>query len=110
MFRLQIDKTQVEVLETESMTSGSIGIYTLRCGFSDHWDGFDKVAIFYTDNGDDAYRVPLSETDSCTIPDGVLEEAGSEVFVGICGTNEQGHKIPTIGVSIGKLLEGVCNK
>lgn len=108
MFRLQIDKTQVEVLETEPMTSGSIGIYTLRCGFSDHWDGFQKTAIFYTES-DTVSKVELDEDDSCIIPSEVLMESGVEVFVGICGTHSDERKIPTVAVSIGKVLEGICN-
>lgn len=108
MFRLQINKTQVEVLETEPMTSGSIGIYTLRCGFSDHWDGFEKTAVFYTSSGEDSFRVLLDSDDSCIIPAGVFEEPDAEVYVGVCGTKGD-LKIPTVAVSIGKVLTGICN-
>lgn len=109
MFRIQIDKTQVKVLETEPMTSGSIGIYELRVGFSSHWDGFEKTAIFYTGDRDTVIRVLLDKNDSCIIPFEVLSEPGMEVFVGVCGVKGDKLKIPTVAVSIGKVQTGICN-
>jgi hypothetical protein len=60
--------------------------------FDNTWDGFDKIAVFW--RGNESYRVPLMESDTCKIPWEILRNKGV-FYIGCIGTKADGTTVTT---------------
>lgn len=118
MFRIQVNKSEIEVLERESLVSGSVGINKVRFSFSKDWDGYVKTAIFISDyvppiidDEEEELIGPVSalldENNECYIPHEVLAYA-APLRVGVCGTKDETQIMPTRIASLGQIQEGIC--
>lgn len=105
MFRLQIDKNRIEVLERERVTSGSVNVYDVLFDFSQEWNGLTRTAVFKA-AGSEQVSVLLDGSDQCTIPWETLSSQGRQLTVGVYGTRGEDIVLPTIWASLGTILEG----
>ena len=72
------------ITSAPQISSGGVNTDSLKCTFSELWNGFTKYAVFFK-NDFLAYRVPLDSDGQCLIPNVVLAEPGTMRF-GVFGT------------------------
>jgi len=105
MFELYADKVKLSVQRREAVTSGSVNVYRARFGFSRHWDGLEKTAIFQA--GDTVVSVLLDENGECAIPWEALSAHGVELLAAVYGARASGEIVlPTAWASLGVILKG----
>lgn len=112
MFKLQVSKTRIEVLEVETITSGAKNAIDVKFCFSEDWKGLTKTAFFRS--GKPFREVTaswlLNNENTCKIPAEVLTRPNLDLFVGVRGnasTREGGDVvIPTIWAKLGEIKEG----
>lgn len=112
MFRLQVSKTRIEVLEVETITSGAKNAIDVKFCFSEDWKGLTKTVFFRS--GKPSREVTaswlLNNENTCKIPAEVLTRPNLDLFVGVRGnssTREGGDVvIPTIWAKLGEIKEG----
>lgn len=63
MFLLSASKVHLNVLQRETVTSGSVNVYLVRFDFNSDWDGLDRTAVFQA--GDDKISVVLDASSEC---------------------------------------------
>lgn len=105
MFSLTANKVLLNLKERETVTSGSVNVYTVQFAFSSEWDGLDKTAVFQA--GSDVISVVLDESQTCTIPWEVLENPRRTLYAGVYGTKDGNVVLPTIWASLGTIQQGV---
>lgn len=105
MFSLTANKVLLKLNERETVTSGSVNVYTVQLAFSSEWDGLDKTAVFQA--GSDVISVVLDESQTCTIPWEVLENPRRTLYAGVYGTKNGDVVLPTIWTSLGTIQQGV---
>lgn len=105
MFSLTANKVLLNLKERETVTSGSVNVYTVQFAFSSEWDGLDKTAVFQA--GSDVISVVLDESQTCTIPWEVLENPRRTLYAGVYGTKGGNVVLPTIWASLGTIQQGV---
>ena len=106
MFSLTANKVHLNVVERETITSGSINVYTVQFQFSPDWDGLARTAVFHA--ADTTISVLLDGTNECSIPWEVLQDANRALCVGVYGTRGGDVVLPTIWATLGTIKEGVC--
>lgn len=106
MFSLQANKVHLNVVERETITSGSVNVYTVQFQFSSDWDGLTKTAVFHA--ADTTVSVLLDDSNECAIPWEVLQIANRALCVGVYGTRGEDVVLPTIWATLGTIKEGVC--
>lgn len=120
MFKLQVTKTNIQVLEVETVTSGSKNAVDVKFCFSEEWDGLTKVVFFKA--GKPSHEVTtsilLNSTNTCKIPAEVLTRPGLDLLCGVRGTKAQNARfarssgetgeviIPTIWDKLTEIKEG----
>lgn len=111
MFRVQVDKTQLAVIDTEPTTSGSAQVYDIEFAFSPDWDGFQKTAVFMVEDGRqqliNTIDVLLDQSNRCKIPHEMFQMYGYTVTVGVYGIKESSHILPTVVVNLTEVIRGV---
>lgn len=111
MFRVQVDKTQLAVIDTEPTTSGSSQVYEIEFAFSPDWDGFKKTAVFMVEDERqqlvNTIDVLLDQTNRCKIPHEMFQMYGYIVTVGVYGIKEKSHILPTVVVNLTEVIRGV---
>jgi len=103
MLRINVNLVTATVQETETLTSGRVG---LQCGFtfSSEWDGLLKTATF---EGAESADVAMLDGDVVTVPHECLSAPGAKLRVGVCGMNTDGDiVIPTIWANAGRIQQG----
>lgn len=115
MFVLHANKTSIEVLEKEIVTTGSVNVYQCKISFSEDWDNLVKTAVFKV--GNDSKSVLLTDvgTDEdtgeqfsyCSIPPQILDEYNRTLYIGLYGILGDEVILPTIWKSLGTVREGV---
>lgn len=105
MIRLSINTRHAYKVYTEMITSGSSGI-PVSFIFSPEWDGLTKIATF---SGSGVKRDIVLTEDHAVVPYEVLVSAGSELQIGVYGTDGQDGRIiiPTVWADVGRIREGV---
>ncbi len=83
----------LHIVAAPVLSSGGVGDTVLTVDFSDHWEGFEKTAVFYRSE-DSVFHVVMKE-DSCLVPWEVLADAGT-FFFGVMGV--QGDTVRTSDV------------
>lgn len=105
MFELSASKVFLNVIQRETVTSGSANVYLCQFQFDDSWDGLDRTAVFQS--GDDKVSVILDGTNQCQIPWEVLENPRRTLEAGVYGTKDGNVVLPTVWASLGTIKEGV---
>lgn len=109
MFVVQADKSQLSIVEREILVANAVEVYPVRFLFSEYWNDFTKVAIFYNDSNEyNRYSVLINDNGEVTIPHEVLTDVGALVYVGICGEGAPSRHLPTLIISLGRIQEGIC--
>lgn len=106
MFSLTANKVHLNVVERETITSGSVNVYTVQFKFGSDWDGLTKTAVFHA--ADTTISVLLDGTNECSIPWEVLQDANRTLCVGVYGTRGGNIVLPTIWAALGTIQAGVC--
>lgn len=113
MFRLQVSKTRIEVLEVETITSGAKNAIDVKFCFSEDWKGLTKTAFFRSgkpSRGVTAFCQLLNNENTCKIPAEVLTQFRRDLFVGVRGNASKMEfgdvVIPTIWAKLGEIKEG----
>ena len=104
MFELSASKVFLNVIQRETVTSGSVNVYLCQFQFDDSWDGLDRTAVFQS--GDDKVSVILDGTNQCQIPWEVLENPRRTLEAGVYGTKDGNVVLPTVWASLGTIKEG----
>ena len=88
----------------ELLTAGMAKAVTVESVFSDDWDGLTKTAVF--SNGRTTVDVLESAWDGnkVVVPHEILADAGPIARVGVYGADESGVVLPTVWVSLGKVM------
>lgn len=106
MFALYASKNQLEILEKEPVTSGSVNVYKVRFEFSEDWQGLTRKAVFQA--GEVSRSALLDESGECVIPWEVLAEYHplTRLRAGAYGCADE-TALPTVWADLGIILQGV---
>lgn len=104
MFYLHANKNNLAVSKVEKITSGSVGVNTVKFCFSKEWDGTAKTVLFKAKK--EQISIILDENDTCKIPWEALKVPNAELFVGVYGTRGGDLVMPTIWAKLGTIREG----
>lgn len=105
MIIFRANSRQANCLSDDAITTGSAGI-EVRFSCSDEWDGLARVAIF---KGSGEQVDMLITDDVCTVPQKVLTKSGSQLRIGLYGTDGSGDlMIPTVWADAGRILSGAA--
>ena len=88
----------------ELLTAGMAKAVTVEFVFSDDWSGLTKTAVFSA--GRTTVDVLESEWDGnkVVVPHEIMADAGPIARVGVYGANADGLILPTVWVTIGKVM------
>lgn len=106
MFLLSADKSKLNVLQKEIITSGSVNVYDVKFQFGNEWDDMERVAVFRV--GKERVSIVLDHTNMCKLPWECVREnyIGREILAGVCGMIGETIVLPTIWGSLGTIKEG----
>lgn len=104
MFILYAKKNILEVTQKETVTSGSVNVYTVQFNFNEDWNGLVKTAVFKV--GNNSAAVLLDDTNECTIPWEVLDSPMRPLEIGVYGTKDAEIVLPTIWANAGEVKQG----
>lgn len=99
MIEFSADKVNLTVVSSETITSGSVGVYICKFSFSDDWAGFLRIAVFRS--AGQRWEAALNESDMCVIPWEATQTPYSELTVGVYGITNSGKVLPTVWASLG---------
>lgn len=102
MIEIKVAGRSAACTGAELLTSGSVGMQA-KFTFDDAWDALAKTAVFIAG---DTTRDVLLTGDTCTIPWEVLRYPGTDMIVGVYGTNGGTLVIPTIYAHVGRVKCG----
>ena len=109
IIRMQCVDQTLHIISKPTLASGGINEDIIKFSFCDLWEGFAKVAIFYTDP-ELPYFQPLDENDSCIIPWEVLTKDGV-LYIGVFGEGADGtlrtSKLVSYKIAKGAITEGL---
>lgn len=110
MFKLQVNKTRIELLEVETLTSGSKNVSQVEFCFSDDWAGLKKSVLFRAGNPPKQVTastvLPTTLPNICKIPEEVLVSPNRYLYCGVKGKKGEETVIPTIWVRLGEIFDG----
>ena len=109
MFSFTVNKNEIIMTESETITSGSVNAYECKFDFSEDWEGLAKTVTFRA--GYVKISVILDSTNMCSIPWEVLEKDATQLYCGIRGTvtaydEEEDAIIPTVYCLLGTIRKG----
>lgn len=104
MFILEANKNRLALKQRESVTSGSVNVYTARFAFSDDWDGLTRTAIFKA--GEESRSVLLDDSNEAVIPWEVLKKPNIRLTCGVYGTKDGDTVLPTVWADMGVIWRG----
>lgn len=106
MFELYAEKNQLCVRRRESVTSGSVNVYTAAFSFSEDWEGLTKTAVFRA--GERTVSVLLDDTAEASVPWEVLAVPGLRLFAGVYGARGEETALPTVWADLGYIQTGAA--
>ena len=109
MFYFTVNKNEIIMTESETITSGSVNAYECKFDFSEDWEGLAKTVTFRA--GYVKISVILDSTNMCSIPWEVLEKDAVQLYCGVRGTvtaydEEEDAIIPTVYCLLGTIRKG----
>ena len=109
MFTFEVNKNEIKMTESETVTSGSVNVYLCQFTFSEDWEGLAKTITFRAGNA--SISVLLDGTNICSIPWEVLEHDAVQLYCGARGTvtdidTEEEAVIPTVYCLLGTIRKG----
>lgn len=110
MFKLHANKTRLELIEVEQITSGSYNVNEVKFCFSEDWNDTVKTVVFKVGSGQNEVIVKRAlnvSTLTCLIPQEVLLKPNVDLYCGIYGKRAGTFVIPTIWANLGTIKEGV---
>lgn len=105
MFILFTSKNKLMARQRETLTSGSVNVYTARFEFDQNWTGLTQKAVFR--GSGKTISVLLDENGECTIPWETLTQHGGTLSAGAYGTQDD-TVLPTVWADLGPILEGTA--
>lgn len=105
MFLVEVSKNQVNVVQKEPITPGSVNAYLVSFSFSEEWEDLTRVAVFKADA--DPVNVLLDDSNECFIPWEVMTNKEQPILFGVYGTMGSKVVLPTVWANAGTTLEGV---
>ena len=105
MIQIHINKACAHLCSPpELLTAGMAKAVGVRFAFSEEWDGLTKTAVFT--NRKKTVDVLESEWDGnrLIVPYEILADAGLIARVGVYGSNASGVVLPTVWVTLGKVM------
>jgi hypothetical protein len=90
--RLLVSDTKMQMVQSAQSVEKCVNFDEAEFVFDNTWDGFDKIAVFW--RGNESYRVPLMESDTCKIPWEILRNKGV-FYIGCIGTKADGTTVTT---------------
>lgn len=105
MFLVDVQKNQVNVIQKEPITSGSVNAYLVSFSFSEEWQDLTRVAVFKADT--EPVNVLLDDSNECFIPWEVMISKDQPILFGVYGTLGSRVVLPTVWANAGTTIEGV---
>ena len=88
----------------ELLTAGMAKAVTVEFVFSDDWDGLTKTAVFSAGRTTVDVLESAWDGNKVVVPHEILADAGPIARVGVYGANADGLILPTVWVTIGKVM------
>lgn len=88
----------------ELLTAGMAKAVTVEFVFSDDWDGLTKTAVFSAGRTTVDVLESAWDGNKVVVPHEILADAGPIARVGVYGANEDGLILPTVWVTLGKVM------
>ena len=88
----------------ELLTAGMAKAVTVEFVFSDDWDGLTKTAVFSAGRTTVDVMESAWDGNKVVVPHEILADAGPIARVGVYGANEDGLILPTVWVTLGKVM------
>lgn len=111
MFRLYVDQASIKTKAIEPLTSGRVGL-KVQISFNQDWLNLTKIVSYeYRTPGEPTVEIQDEEFDGVvsTVPAGVLENSGGELYIAIKGINDGKIVIPTIYALLGVVWPSVAS-
>lgn len=89
---------------TELLTAGMAKAVTVEFVFSDDWDGLTKTAVFSAGRTTVDVLESAWDGNKVVVPHEILADAGPIARVGVYGANADGLILPTVWVTLGKVM------
>ena len=88
----------------ELLTAGMAKAVTVELVFSDDWSGLTKTAVFSAGRTTVDVLESAWDGNKVVVPHEILADAGPIARVGVYGANADGLILPTVGVTLGKVM------
>lgn len=88
----------------ELLTAGMAKAVTVELVFSDDWDGLTKTAVFSAGRTTVDVLESAWDGNKVVVPHEILADAGPIARVGVYGANADGLILPTVWVTLGKVM------
>lgn len=88
----------------ELLTAGMAKAVTVEFVFSDDWSGLMKTAVFSAGRTTVDVLESAWDGNKVVVPHEILADAGPIARVGVYGANEDGLILPTVWVTLGKVM------
>lgn len=88
----------------ELLTAGMAKAVTVEFVFSDDWDGLTKTAVFSAGRTTVDVMESAWDGNKVVVPHEILADAGPIARVGVYGANADGLILPTVWVTLGKVM------
>lgn len=88
----------------ELLTAGMAKAVTVEFAFSDDWSGLTKTAVFSAGRTTADVLESAWDGNKVVVPHEILADAGPIARVGVYGANADGLILPTVWVTLGKVM------
>lgn len=103
--KIQVVKQFLSILNQEIIASGDVNVDRCEFSFSEDWDGYVKMGVFYQDKSNVQYAV-LESDNTCVIPTAAMAREGN-LYIGVFGLNDS--KVLTSTVEKTYINEGAIS-
>ena len=105
MIQIHVNKASAHLCSPpELLTAGMAKAVTVEFVFSDDWDGLTKTAVFSAGRTTVDVLESAWDGNKVVVPHEILADAGPIARVGVYGADESGVVLPTVWVSLGKVM------
>ena len=105
MIQIHVNKASAHLCSPqELLTAGMAKAVTVEFVFSDDWDGLTKTAVFSAGRTTVDVLESAWDGNKVVVPHEILADAGPIARVGVYGANADGLILPTVWVTLGKVM------